>query len=339
MALLLDVEDIHRIFVAAAAAGGGAGVENLEALQTRRLLLLEGFAASLRLPKGPTGRQAQQQGCAGEKPRSDASDGVFMRLMSLPKGKTLTARALRLVFPPLEMAQLEGGRSGGGAEDGAGGPPPATRPQTKPSLRVVWAVLRNLRALFDGKAAASRSGKDAAAFVRDDVAAASKLASCACSLLAQLPEPQAVLDCMAAVLAGDVDGAELPPPENLLLPLFPPGVKPSEPHAPWLANLLEALLQRAAELDLAPDASAGEQPAGSDLAQRWQQQFDRLYGLLRRHLGALREAFQAGREMGDAAGCEEVRGLLPIGLIRGVLRHCSAAQQEETRALLAEFSS
>ena len=110
---------------------------------------------------------------------------------------------------------------------------------------------------------------------------------------------------------------------------------------PWLASVLLALLQRAGELDLAPDTSA---PAPSDespaeLAQLWRRQFGQLYTLVHRHVSALHEAFKAGREMGDVEGCGEVHALVPIALIRTMLLHCSQEQQEEMRGMLVDFGA
>ena len=122
------------------------------------------------------------------------------------------------------------------------------------------------------------------------------------------------------------------------------GHKASDTQVPWLGSVLEALLQRAAELDLAPDTSAAAGPAeaaaaAAELAGRWGQQFDLLYALVHRHTAALHEAFKAGREVGDAEGCAEVRGLVPIGLVRTMLPLCRKAQQDELRAILVDFGA
>jgi hypothetical protein len=107
---------------------------------------------------------------------------------------------------------------------------------------------------------------------------------------------------------------------------------------PWVWNVLEALLQRAVELDLAPTPATSAEPA-AELAPHWQRQFGRLYELVHRHTSALHEAFKAGREMGDAEGCAEVRGLVPIALIRTLLPHCTKAQQDEMRSMLVDFGA
>lgn len=87
MALILDVQDVDRIFI----ASGGVGMENEDALKQRRVLLVEGLASSLRISETPTGD----------------SDGVFLRLMSRNKGLVLAVRALTIVYPPKEMNGVE----------------------------------------------------------------------------------------------------------------------------------------------------------------------------------------------------------------------------------------
>lgn len=81
MCLLLDVDDIDRVW---AATRGAREDEHL--LRQRRSLLMDAFASSLRLPDGalppPPGAVR-------------ASDAVFIHLMRLHKGRALLARALR----------------------------------------------------------------------------------------------------------------------------------------------------------------------------------------------------------------------------------------------------
>ena len=89
MALILDVEDVDRIFV----ASGGKNIENEEKLKQRRVLLVEGLASSLYL---------------SEKPQRGAgfSDNVFLRLMVHNKGRVLARRCLRIINPPEEMGAV-----------------------------------------------------------------------------------------------------------------------------------------------------------------------------------------------------------------------------------------
>lgn len=87
MALILDVQDVDRIFI----ASGGVGIENKDALKQRRVLLVEGLASSLRISETPQGD----------------SDGVFLRLMGRNKGRILAARSLKIVYPPKQMKGVE----------------------------------------------------------------------------------------------------------------------------------------------------------------------------------------------------------------------------------------
>ena len=144
--LLLDVDDIDRVW---AAAGGHREDEHL--LRQRRSLLMDAFAASLRLPDGalpPVGGRG--------------SDAVFKRLMALHKGRTLLARALKLLLAPLVSSSGYAGPAG-------------RRP---PPLRIVWAFLRNVRLLFSVTLpadSAEEGGHDALRIV----AATSRLAAVA----------------------------------------------------------------------------------------------------------------------------------------------------------------
>ena len=87
MALILDVQDVDRIFI----ASGGVGIENEDALKQRRVLLVEGLASSLRISETPQGD----------------SDGVFLRLMGRNKGRILATRSLKIVYPPKQMKGVE----------------------------------------------------------------------------------------------------------------------------------------------------------------------------------------------------------------------------------------
>ena len=60
------------------------------------------------------------------------SDGVFLRLMALSKGRVMLSRALRLLFPPPEVERL--------ARRGA--------PMQAPPVKLLWVLLRHLRLLF-----------------------------------------------------------------------------------------------------------------------------------------------------------------------------------------------
>lgn len=165
---------------------------------------MEGLAASLRLPETAVAAPAPAGGAAAAGGEA-AGDGVFLRLMSLYKGKRLLARALGVVYPAPEAAAP---RRSALVE----GELPAV-PQ-HPNLRIVWAALRHLRYLFAGKPGNA-----------EDAAVSAAVATALAEVLRRLHSPDAVADCLAAVLAGDLDGAPLmdAQPDAVLMPLYAPG--------------------------------------------------------------------------------------------------------------------
>lgn len=86
-------------------------------------------------------------------------------------------------------------------------------------------VARPSAPLLTSPAASSRHPnlQDAAFAAKDDQAATAKLATSTTDLVRALPQAQAVLDCLDAILSGDLDGSSLGEPDGLLLPLFAPG--------------------------------------------------------------------------------------------------------------------
>ncbi|PUZ65245.1 hypothetical protein GQ55_3G208100 [Panicum hallii var. hallii] len=108
--LLLDVDDIDRFLQSSQPQ------DNSFQLRRRRQVLLEGLAASLQLvdPFGPN-KPGQSSGLA---PKDDL---IFLRIVSLPKGRKLLARYLRLLVPGSELTRI-----------------------------VCMAVFRHLRSLFGG---------------------------------------------------------------------------------------------------------------------------------------------------------------------------------------------
>ncbi|KAJ7529238.1 hypothetical protein O6H91_15G039900 [Diphasiastrum complanatum] len=99
--LLLDVDDIDRLLKLPQASDSGLQ------LQRRRQILLEGLAVSLHMvdplalataSRGDTGRG--RFGLAGK------DDLIFLRLVSLPKGRKLVAKYLRLIVPGSELGRI-----------------------------------------------------------------------------------------------------------------------------------------------------------------------------------------------------------------------------------------
>ncbi|XP_062180094.1 protein PAT1 homolog 1-like [Phragmites australis] len=108
--LLLDVDDIDRFLQSSQPQ------DSSFQLRRRRQVLLEGLAASLELvdPFGPN-KPGHSSGLA---PKDDL---IFLRIVSLPKGRNLLARYLRLLVPGGELTRI-----------------------------VCMAIFRHLRSLFGG---------------------------------------------------------------------------------------------------------------------------------------------------------------------------------------------
>uniref|UniRef100_A0ACD5UNP6 Uncharacterized protein n=1 Tax=Avena sativa TaxID=4498 RepID=A0ACD5UNP6_AVESA len=89
---LLDVDDINRLLQFSQQQDGGLELTN------RRYALLEQLAESLQLvdPLGPN----------KSVPLSPNDDLVFLRVISLPKGRKLVSRYLELVTPSSELARI-----------------------------------------------------------------------------------------------------------------------------------------------------------------------------------------------------------------------------------------
>jgi DNA topoisomerase 2-associated protein PAT1 len=310
MALILDVQDIDRIFTAAASSG--QPIENEAALRQRRTLLMDGLSASLRLPDGAIA-------VSGD---SSSSDGVFLRLLALPKGQNLAARALQQLYPPGEAAT---------AAENSGDAKAA-----EPNLRILWAILRNVRAVFAGSIAAGpSSGKATAA--ADAQAAASSVAAAASDVIHRLHTREAVCDALSALTHGDLDAiaAGSDDPEAVLLPLFAPGVESAaKHHFPWLVDMLTALLQRAAEFELS-DADKTDDAC----SKTWSTEFSALYEAVERHIDALAEASAAAASEKDTEGVEEIKKLVPVELARSMLQHCSKERAEKLKSTLTTLGS
>eukprot|EP01018_Ginkgo_biloba_P030264 Gb_36345 [translate_table: standard] len=95
LCLLLDVDDIDRLLQVSQPQDGEAS------LKRRRQILLEGLAASLQLvdPLGAD-KGGHSVGLAAK------DDLVFLRLVSLPKGKKLLSKYLQLLTPGSELVRI-----------------------------------------------------------------------------------------------------------------------------------------------------------------------------------------------------------------------------------------
>ncbi|KAL1346174.1 hypothetical protein HN51_019897 [Arachis hypogaea] len=93
LCLLLDVDDIDRFLQFNQLQDGGIQ------LKRKRQSLLEGLAASLQLVD-PLGKTGHTVGLAAK------DDLVFLRIVSLPKGRKLLAKYLQLLFPGGELMRI-----------------------------------------------------------------------------------------------------------------------------------------------------------------------------------------------------------------------------------------
>ncbi|KAL1349753.1 hypothetical protein HN51_026253 [Arachis hypogaea] len=93
LCLLLDVDDIDRFLKCNQLQDGGSQ------LRRRRQVLLEGLATSLQLVD-PLGKNGHKVGLAAK------DDVVFLRLVSIAKGRKLLAKYLRLLLPGSELMRI-----------------------------------------------------------------------------------------------------------------------------------------------------------------------------------------------------------------------------------------
>ncbi|XP_024032137.1 protein PAT1 homolog 2 [Morus notabilis] len=93
LSLLLDIDDIDRLLQYGQSQDGGIQ------LRRRRQMLLEGLAASIQLVD-PLGKNSHAIGLG---PKDDL---VFLRLVSLPKGRKLLSKFLQLLFPGSELVRI-----------------------------------------------------------------------------------------------------------------------------------------------------------------------------------------------------------------------------------------
>lgn len=331
MCLLLDVDDIDRMFMVAS----GYRDDEMQ-LRQRRALLMEGFAASLRLPDTSMLNVSK---APSTETRADTSDGVFLRLMALHKGRVMLARALRLLNPSPEA---EARSSGGG-------------PIRSPPLRLAWALLRNVRVLFTpgglraAPGAASRAGDDKAALEEQEIAIMTRTAAAGVQVLRYLDSTRAVCDCMAAIMSGDLipkpkegsaatDGA--PPlltPIERLLPLSHPRLSPGAQSPEWVADLLVAVLQRAGELGLSQMAIAAPDGLSGAEGLAWRASFDAFFQVISGHMAALTELYRHAMAQGIREAADYTRGIVPVNVIRATLPHANEAQRNNMQRYLQEL--
>jgi DNA topoisomerase 2-associated protein PAT1 len=385
MLLLCDVEDIDRMFTAttAAAAAHASGMElgphvpgplspNLaQALLQRRAALLGGIAASFRLPDAPT--VAAATAAQGDAAGAAAGDGVFVRILALPKGRSLITKTLKLMFtpPPAPKGTGNAAAAAAAAANGSSGSSSAM------GLDVIWALLRNAQQAFGPPLVGSVS--EAEKRLTDATIA---LAAIASEMVKRLKKPEEAVACLAAAVAGlSVPAGAAAGPHGTpaaasaassacqLMPLYPAGRVPATASPEWLGSILGSLLLRASELGLGSFAAAlnaapvrGLGDGGPDEAEvvqaqaesngvpaavssEWQRLLGEFVQLVELHLWQLVQAVQgAAAEVAAAAGAgpgssevllASVPKMAAVPLMRVLMAHCSDEQQERIKGYLS----
>jgi len=249
------------------------------------------------------------------------SDVVLMRVLALPKGRSLVARTLRVLVPP-------GGLPAG--PDGRRRLPVAT-------LKLLWALLRNAAPLYGPALAAPAAGGGgaAAAGAADErrlMETTEALSVAAAELLKRLGDPADLCACLQAFTAGCLEGAAAADADRPL-PLFPAGRAPAGAAPEWLGAVLTALLLRGSELGL---EAGGDAPPGA--RSTWSSLFGAFLALLQQHLRLVAE-LKAGGGGGGAgslpAGAAAALACMP--LVRVALPHATDAQRTVLRRAAADL--
>jgi DNA topoisomerase 2-associated protein PAT1 len=353
MALLLDVDDIDRCF-AAAAARGGLPVD-ADGLRTRRALLAAGITSSFNLPPAPQGTTSPQQ---ADGQGSATGDGVFLRVLMLPKGRTMLARALRVLLasPPTPNGTTQhhhqpkaGGLDSSGMPEVAGG---AHHPQL-----LLWALLRNAHNVFGS---AGLVAGDTARQI-ELVDATHRLAAAARDGITKLATPAALLSALQAYVAGlqahsSSAAGCVASPADALLPYAStrtgssssattsgsgqaPVSTPSSSSAAaslntavppdWLGEVVAALIQRGDQV--------GMEDAPGKVQQAWSDAVQHVVSSHERHLEALSVIHSAAHSAGNKEALGLVRSLTCRPLAQALMGHVSESQRGRLRELMLGF--
>jgi len=315
MALILDVQDIDRIFSAAAASG--EAIENEQLLVQRRLLLVDGLSASLRLADAPF-LSSPHTSDSSVTSKATFSDGVFLRLLSIPKGLVLAAQALLQIYPPPDF--------------------PHAKQQIQPNLRILWAILRHVGRLFEGQEHSKSSGGSVKGShtpeLTDVEQATSKVAAAAATVLHRLHDKSSVCNAIVALTHGDLVKFGSADIQLLPLHMITRHKGGNASSVPWLVDIFTALLQRAAEVELLPD----EGSLNEEDYNTWRREFGILYDLIYNHMQALQLAASNARDVeGNLSRLEEIRKVVPMDLVRVLLQHCAQEQALQMKAVLASI--
>jgi DNA topoisomerase 2-associated protein PAT1 len=355
LALLLDVDDIDRCFAAAAARG--VLPPDADGLRTRRALLAAGITSSFNLPPTPQGITSSQQGDGQQ--GGGTGDGVFLRVLMLPKGRTMLARALRTLLssPPTPNGITQHQQQAKSAALNSSGMPEVAGGAHHPQL-LLWALLRNAHNIFGS---AGMVAGDAARQI-ELVDATHRLAAAARDGISKLATPAALLSALQAYVAAlQAHSAAQGPassPTDALLPYAStrtgsssssattsgsgqapaggtgtqsaaaPSLNPAVPPD-WLGEVVASLLQRGDQVGM-EDAPGGVQQAWSEAVQC-------VVSSHEKHLEALAVVHSAAHTAGNREALGLVRSLTCRPLAQALMGHVSEGQRARLRELMLGF--
>lgn len=312
MNLLLDVDDINRLLLAPEA------FQHVDAgqLHHSKAVMIDAIIASFRLPAVPV----LTAGGAGAGGGGNVGDGVFLRIMALPKGRGVMTHCLHSIF---HAGTWDPARYG-------------LDPKLSSPLQIMWAVMRNGLTIFEASALNSEKATDSRM-----VAATSKLADALgraieanvprvddlnTVLLAFLAAVQAAWASTGAGVIVDASGQAL-----RMLPLATPATAASSPSdgggagGCWLGTVLEALLVRGSQ-------AAGSAPAFAE----WRQLTQRLVAVVLAHLRSVKVIRAGAMEGGDKEmATTATRAMCPPLLLAMLPYAADAADRATLQAYLA----
>eukprot|EP00210_Caulerpa_lentillifera_P009220 g8790.t1 len=309
MCLLLEVDDVDRLAISE------CGKVDLRRLASRRRDLIGSIVEAFRIPSTPEGNVSNP---APTGKHVVNSDGVFLRLMSIAKGRSLLAKLLNVLVPPRPFQALP--------------------TDTNPLSHICWTTLRNIRALFGPPTWITKQGIDVdVSSVSDET---SKIAVGLREVILALRSANDVCCAFEALAKGDLmssDGSVVTP-EDLLLPLLPPNHIPGKKTGVWLEHVLVALLQRALEVGLA-QRICFTHPTGAfidfELMMKWDEVFGVLYDALTAHLKILGQVQLVAKERNQPQALQYADGLRGSELLRAALTLCNQSQLHKLKQLVS----
>ena len=302
MCLLLEVDDVDRL------AMSECGKIDLRKLAARRRDLIGSIVAAFRIPSTPEGVASGGR---------FNGDGVFLRLMSIAKGRSLLAKLLNVLVPPRPFQALP--------------------TDTKPLSHICWTTLRNIRALFGPTTWITKAGIDVDLPTLS--AETSKIAVGLKEVILTLKSATDVCKAFEALAKGDLmssDGSVVTP-EELLLPFLPPNHVPGCKTGIWLEAVLVALLQRALEVGLAQRISFTHTIGAYtdfELMKKWEWVFGVLYGAVTAHLKILVQVHRVAKERNQPQALEYAKGLLGKDLLSATLMLCDQLQFSSVKQIV-----